>query len=115
MKQAGKYLRTAIFVDGFFPRSLRPEVKMFVKKYRNAYGETPDVFAVHAFDSAKILFELIKNGQITSRKELRNALSSLSDFKAVTGKISFDGDGEARKRLFLLTIRKGRIMELGRF
>ena len=52
----------------------------------------------------------VLNKNLTDRAALRSALEATKAFSGVTGKISFDADGEAQKELYYLTIEKGAII-----
>jgi hypothetical protein len=58
------------------------------------------------------LLEIINNPQIQYRSELRQELLDLIAFQGITGLTRFDEDGEARKKLHLLTIRGRRFVEV---
>jgi len=112
VRLAGKFVRGAVFVDGFFPGSDYPFVREFIDLYLERYGEEPSILEAQAFDIANILVDLVARSDIRSREQLRLALSQLQNYPGVTGATSFDFDGEADKLLFLLQVQNGRIVQL---
>jgi len=46
------------------------------------------------------------------RDEARNYLANLKKFRGITGDIAFDSNREAIKELFILSVRKGQIVEI---
>lgn len=112
VRLAGKFVRGAVFVDGFFPGSDYPFVREFIDLYLETYGEEPSILEAQAFDIANILVGLAARSDIRSREELRLALSQLQNYPGVTGATSFDFAGEADKILFLLQVQNGRIVQL---
>lgn len=112
VRLAGKFVRDAVFVDGFFPGSDYPFVREFVDLYLERYGEEPSILEAQAFDIANILIDLTTRPDIRSREMLRLALAQLRNYPGVTGATSFDFTGEADKILFLLQVQKGRIVQL---
>lgn len=112
IRLAGKFVRGAVFVDGFFPGSDYPFVREFVDLYLEKYGEEPSILEAQAFDIANILIDLAARPDIRNREALRQALSGLQNYPGVTGATSFDFIGEADKILFLLQVQKGRIVQL---
>ncbi|MFQ5585428.1 MAG: penicillin-binding protein activator [Thermodesulfobacteriota bacterium] len=111
VKVGGGYVEGAYFVDGFFAGSRRNAASEFVAQFRGVYGEEPGIIEAQAYDSVRMLIETLKKGDMRKRR-VREELRALSDFEGATGVISFDGDGEAEKDVFLLTVRGGRIVEL---
>lgn len=112
VRLAGKHVRGATFVDGFFRYSTLPFVKEFVDQYFAAYKEEPSILEAQAFDAAGILLYLLSQPQITSRFDLQQALANLQNYPGVTGATSFGPDGEADKVLFLLQVKKGAIVQV---
>jgi ABC-type branched-subunit amino acid transport system substrate-binding protein len=106
----GKYVEGAIIVDGFFSGSSRKETKEFVKRFKEVYGYEPGILEAQAYDAAIMLFSSLGEDPI-DRDILRGRLMTMS-IEGASGKISFDSDGEARKELFLLTVKNGEIVEL---
>jgi len=110
--RAGRFLEQAVFVDSFFRDSKNPEVWRFVELYRQTYKEEPSVLEAQAFDAANLLLEVMDDSTVRNRDDLRQALNSLRNFRGVTGTTGFDQYGEALKKLYLLRIQRGRIVEL---
>jgi len=109
----GKNVEGAVFVDGFFPASTRPGTREFVRKFSDAYGRTPGVLEAQAYDAAMMLIYAMKGiGPGVDRDALKNRLTKIRGFSGAGGEITFDGNGEAVKKLFLLTVRGGRIIEV---
>lgn len=112
VRLAGRFVKNAVFVDGFFPASDYPFVREFVNLYLETYGEEPSILEAQAFDVANILMTLAVRPDIHSRAEFRDALAVLKNYPGVTGATSFEAGGEADKILFLLKVEKGRIVQL---
>ena len=74
----------------FLPDDLNPRVKTVVDKYVAKYNETPDFFAIHAYDTMKLIAEAIKLGGPT-REGVHSALPQLKDVPSVIyGTANFD-------------------------
>lgn len=106
-----RYVDGAIFVDSFFIDSPRPIVKDFVKRYRFKYEAEPTFLSAQAYDTAKLLIKIFKDGVLNSR-DVNDALYKIKDFEGVTGRISFDQDGEVQKNLFMIKVRRNRFIEV---
>ena len=109
---AGRDAEGAVFTGVFFPRSEFPMVEEFVSAYYAAYGEEPDALAAEGYDAASMLRAVLSEEVLLSRSRLREALGRVRDFRGVSGLTSFDESGGTRKSLYVLTVRRGEIVEL---
>lgn len=82
-----------VFIRGqFLPTDPRPEVKSVVDRYVAKYNETPDFFAIHAYDTIRLLAQAIEIGGPT-REGVHAALPQLKDVPSVIyGSANFDVD-----------------------
>lgn len=112
LRLAGRFVEGAVFVDGFFLDSPYPFVKEFIDQFVQTYGEEPSILEAQAYDSANILFSLLKRPEVSDRRSLRAALANLQNYPGVTGATSFDFTGEADKVLFQLQVKDGRIRQI---
>jgi branched-chain amino acid transport system substrate-binding protein len=80
-----------VFIRGqFLPDDPNPRVKSVVDRYTAKYNETPDFFAIHAYDTVKLIAEAIKLGGPT-REGVHSALPQLKDVPSVIyGVANFD-------------------------
>ena len=108
------YVRNAVMVDGFFKDSTSESVVRFVDAFRKIYDREPGIIDAFAFDTANLLFDLLSQGTITMRHQLRDALLEANKDEGVTGPVAFDNDGEAIKHLSLLRVRNGQFVEIPR-
>lgn len=109
---ARDYAQSAVMVDGFFKDSELDTVRRFVDYYRDIYGIEPGLVEAFAFDTARLLFELLSQSDIRLRPQLRNALKQVFQMDGVTGPTAFDPNGEAVKALCLLRIQGNRFVEI---
>ncbi|MBI5563208.1 MAG: penicillin-binding protein activator [Deltaproteobacteria bacterium] len=107
----GKQLEGAVFVDGFFADSARTETQAFVARFREVYGVDPGVIEAEAYDAAMMLITGMDAAK-TDRQAGASRLRSLKDWKGATGDLSLS-NGDVKRRLFLLTVKNGRIIEVG--
>lgn len=104
-KTAPQHVQGAVFPDVFFAESSSPEVQLFVRNFQRTFGESPGFIEAIGYDTAVMLFQLIRRTDIRDRSALKEELMRMRDFRGVTGLTSFDNNGEAHKRLYLLRIR----------
>ncbi len=112
VKQAGRFLKKAVFVDTFYSESKKPEVQRFMELYRQYYKEEPTILGAQGFDAATLLLQILDDPEVGNRNDLRRKMVDLSDYRGVTGTTGFDLYGEAIKQLYLLHIERGKIVEL---
>ncbi len=106
-----KYVEKSLFVDGFFPDSEEPRVVRFVNEFSRLFGHKPDIFSALGYDAAMIVFSSLAKG-VNSRSSMRSHLSRLSGFEGVMGLTDMGPDGDTKRQLFVLTVRKRRIEHL---
>lgn len=111
-RMAGPLSEGAVFVDGFFAGSPRPEVGDFVLRYQAAYGNPANILAAQGYDAARIFLSLLARPDVGSRAQVRQALANLREFPGVTGNTGFNAQGEAEKPLFLLQVQDGTVVQI---
>ncbi len=114
LDMAGQYAQGAIIADGFFAASESSKIKEFVARFQNAYGKQPEFIEAIAYDNAMMLFQSMKNPEIESREMLKDELLKIAGYPGITGLTSFDENGDAKKQLYLLQVRKDRFVEINR-
>jgi hypothetical protein len=111
---AGRHVRCAIYVDGFFAGSSLPATRAFTEAYRKAFGADPTILEASAHDAVKMARQVLEQGQATTREALRQGLAALRGFKGATGEISFSPRRTPEKELFYLTADREGVRELTR-
>ncbi len=96
----------AIFTAGFYEGDATPEVVNFVTKYREKFGDTPDMFAAQAYDAAKVVLNAITKGG-ADPAAIRDVVAATVDFPGITGNTSFDEDGDVLKDILILKVEGG--------
>ncbi|MFO7265549.1 MAG: ABC transporter substrate-binding protein [Limnochordales bacterium] len=106
----GAAVEGAIFTSGFFADTQDELGRSFVEKYAAAYGAKPDMFAANAYDSARILIEVI-NRVGPNRAAVRDGIAATRDFPGVTGVTTFAENGDAVKPLYILRVENGTFVQ----
>lgn len=109
IERADRYAEGAVFIDGFFPESADPLIKPVIEAYRSAYQEEPDILAAQAYDAAMMVLSLLKEHKDTPQA-IRDGLLAMKDYPGISGTITFPGNGEALKKLFIITIQDGKFV-----
>jgi ABC-type branched-subunit amino acid transport system substrate-binding protein len=110
---AGRHVRCAIYVDGFFAGSARPETKRFVEAFSQKFGgQTPTILEASAYDAARMARQVIELARVQTREQLRDGLATLKGFKGATGDITMGPKRTPEKELFFLTFDANGVREL---
>lgn len=112
LKQGTEYLEGAVFPDSFFIYSFYPETNNFVDIYYTAYSRDPENIEALSYDTAGIIFSILENQGIQTRRELVAALMRLENYRGATGNISFGSDRVAQKTPFILRIKNGKLEQV---
>jgi branched-chain amino acid transport system substrate-binding protein len=106
-----KHVRGAVISALFHEQSRFPFVSEFVTDFKKTFGASPDVFAAHGYDAARLVMVQLNAGADT-REGVRNGILRSQGFPGASGVINMAPDGNARKRPFLLKVRGGRLISL---
>lgn len=83
-------------------------VQDFVKAYTDKFNETPNALAALGYDGANTLLEAIKSAGSTDGKVILEKLNE-TDREGVTGKVTFDKDGNPVKSITMIKIENGKL------
>ncbi|MEW6274080.1 MAG: ABC transporter substrate-binding protein [Bacillota bacterium] len=86
----------------------RPEVKKWVEQYKQKYNETPDALATLCYDATNLLLNAIKTANSDDTAKIKDALQATAGFPAVSGKITYDKDGNPVKAAAILQVKGGK-------
>ena len=107
---ARKHVEGAYFTASFYGDSSVGYVREFADRYVETFGAPADDFSASAYDAAKLLLVQLVRGA-NSRQDVRDRILEVRGFPGVSGVLSMRTDGNARKRPFLLSVRRGQIVE----
>jgi len=109
LNQAGRYVRGAVFTDGFDPDSSDIFVQRFVTRYRQRYAEMPTILAAQAYDATSLLVHLLRDPDVTEPRHLRSYMQKIEYIGGVSGLRGFDADGEAVRDIALFKFGRKKI------
>jgi len=107
---AGRHVEGAYFTASFYADSSVAYVRAFADRYAQTFGAPADDFSASAYDAANLVLVPLARGA-HSRADVRDRLLGVKAFPGVSGVLSMNADGNASKRPFLLTVRRGQIVE----
>jgi ABC-type branched-subunit amino acid transport system substrate-binding protein len=111
VRAVGPRLEGAFFTSAFDPENPAPFVREFVRRYQAAYGDAPSAFAAQGFDAANLVALQLVRGAATPA-DVGKGLLGTALYPGVSGATSFESDGNARKRPFLIEVRGGALHSL---
>lgn len=111
VKIARKHVRGAVISASFYEQSSFQTVASFVESYRNTYESDPESLAAQAFDAANLVEVQLAQGR-DSRREVRDGVLRTEAYPGASGVMTLLPDGNARKRPFMLGVRRGKIVSL---
>jgi branched-chain amino acid transport system substrate-binding protein len=107
VKIAGKAVEGGYFSNHYSPEDPRPEVQNFIKKYRSKYGTTPDALATLGYDATLIMLSGIQRAKTDDPVAVSRVLAETKNLQVVSGKISYDKDGNPIKSAAVVEIVNG--------
>ena len=96
------------FSNHYSPEDQRSEVQEWIKKYQAKYNSVPDALATLGYDGANLLIEAITKAGSDDSTKVRDAMAAIKDYKAVTGNLSFDENGNPIKSGVVIQIKDGK-------
>ena len=82
-----------------------PATQEFDKLYREKFGEASQNYAANAYDAVGMLYEIMRGGNVRG-PEIRDRLYQLH-YTGVTGPVSFDRNGDAKKKIMIKKVAAG--------
>lgn len=105
-------LEGARFVDAFFSNGTRKPTSDFIDRFYLAFGRAPETMEALVYDAAAMAVQVILQNPGGTRETFREGLLALQGYPGVTGETSFPSSRDAAKRLFILAVRDGQILQV---
>lgn len=87
--------------------SLNPIIREFVKAFKERNGSEPDIISAYGYDAIRIMAFAMSKSKLTS-ETIKDQLYNIKDFEGVTGKISFDENGDIIQPMGVKIIKEGK-------
>ena len=94
----------AVFLSPFLASD--PSAADFTKAYETAYKATPDQFAADGYDTVYVIKAAMEKAGSIESSDLIKAMTEI-EVNGITGKVSFNADGEPNKEPKFVTITNG--------
>jgi len=102
----------AVFPDAFFEEAKSPTARVFIDEFEATFGHKPGLYEAMGYETVRILIERIKSGKAVDRIAMREELTGLDNFPSYCGYVSAQPDRSFHHPLFLLEVRKGKIVDI---
>ena len=110
LEAIGKSSEGIIFATTDFNRENTNQI--FWDLYAQQFGRNPDIFAAQSYDTAMILVKIIRENCNSGNSVcVKNSLYKIQDYPGVSGKTSFDQNGDVKKSVVLKTIKNGQFVK----
>jgi branched-chain amino acid transport system substrate-binding protein len=106
IKIGGSAVTGNYFTNHYSPERKDKVAEAFINKYKQRHNQVPDSLAALGYDAAMIFLYALDKAPQPNPEEIRKVLSTLKNFKGVTGTISFDPNGDAVKSAVVLKVEK---------
>lgn len=108
LELSGGAAEGVLFSSPFFdPKSASVEVEEFVESFKSKYNNEPDILAGYGYDVVNIATEAIKACYQMAPDNIKEELYNIKDYPGVTGKTSFDSNGDVVKELKMMQVKDG--------
>ncbi len=108
IKIGGKDVEGIIFTGHFAREAAVTDIaRKYIETYEKETGKEASAFDALGADAYFVLIDAIKRAKSVKGKNIRNALASTKNFKAVSGIINIGKDGDAVKSLVLVHVKDG--------
>lgn len=112
-RELSRVLEGVIFPDAFFAGDPKPAVQKFVAAFRQRYGADPDYLAAQGYVVVRLITKVMEIDPHVTRAELPRKLQSLAGIAELPWFLGFSPDRQAELLLYLLTIKDGRVQQVG--
>ncbi|MCI8388867.1 MAG: ABC transporter substrate-binding protein [Clostridiales bacterium] len=106
-----KLVEGLIFLTPFVSTDEAANVKAFTETYTKKYGKAPDQFAADAYDAVYLAKLALEKAGVTSPDAINNAalIAAMTEIEldGLTGKMTFDANGEPQKGAKVAKIENG--------
>ena len=110
VERAGSFSKSIMFVDSFLGQDQKFTSSEFYKKYHQAFGKTPSLFDLQAYDTALILKDAVSG--VGSRSELQMRLAGLRSVKGALNTLDSQSSRDFSRPIVALTVNDGKILTL---
>jgi branched-chain amino acid transport system substrate-binding protein len=105
LNKLGGFLDGALYTyRSYNPTDSGKSTQYFVKSYQQKFGKFPDFYAASVYDATKLALQAEVDCSI-NKLDYKKYLYGIKNFNGVTGKITFDENGDVQQRFSIKQIK----------
>lgn len=108
----GKNVEGFVYTSFFDENVKNYERDIFIKKFKDSYGASPQIVAYNAYDIYNLLVDTIDSCD-SDKTCINEHISVTSDYNGISGNVSFV-DGELERNFYFKTISNGKFLPLSK-
>ncbi len=85
--------------------------KSFADRVRGV-GKTADFFIATSYDILKVVAKVVEEVGSSNTDKLKESLTEIKDYDGVSGKFSFDQNGDVTRDIFIKTVKDGQFVRV---
>ncbi|MFK8137428.1 MAG: penicillin-binding protein activator [Bdellovibrionales bacterium] len=97
-KRAGSFKDKVIYIDAFANPNIK-SYKAFSTEFENTFGRKPSSYETMAYESSKLLREIIEEQGADTRTSLKNALLGVKSYPGIHGELTVNSVGDIEREL----------------
>ncbi|MFA6807668.1 MAG: ABC transporter substrate-binding protein [Eubacteriales bacterium] len=106
--QLGVNAEGVAMVSLYNPSKKNTESEIFFQKYKNKFGQEPNIWAIQGYDSLKLLAFAIEQAGSAAPSKIAEVLRNLKEWQGVVDKVGFDQQGrQTGRQIFIKTFQNG--------
>lgn len=107
-KYSGEAINGSFYIDQWHNTIDSKENKEFIKNWPDKYGKANKSISALTYDAFNVFVNAVNKARTLDKTAIRSALSQTKDFPGVTGKITFDENGDTiNKSAVIMKFEKG--------
>ncbi len=111
LKWGRSSIEGGLFGDALFLHTADPEIRRFITVYRERFQTDPSMFAVQAYEAARVVLDTIRHGAATG-SDVRLQLFVRHDLPTLGGLEKFDEGGILTRKVYMIQVQNGRFIQL---
>lgn len=100
-------LNSTYFTNHYSSQDKDPKIVAFVEAYKAKYNKEPDAFAALGYDAVQMLVQAIEDANSAESAAITEALTKITDFEGITGKMSIDEQHNPVKAGVIIEFKDG--------
>lgn len=114
IREGGETVEGIHFPALFNPTDTSAGFMKFRENYLKAYATEPDFAAVYSYESAQVVFSAIRAIGSDKADDIKGWIIKQKDFEGMQGKISIDTFGDVTRTQFVVVVKDGKFVVLGK-